>query len=207
MTAMEDMQVHEPGSGGGTTLRLFTALHVPNAQAEQLFDVADAMSATFEAGRALDPSTMHLTWTFLGDVAEEYVPVLAQALDAAAVDVPGPTLCTTSTYDSFGRGRVLGAEVEVELLAMLDAVRDRFLDAAAPYAPQLDRRAWRPHVSLLRAARNTVLPEAMFVKSALPATVQWVSSDLRLYASLPSPVGTQHRVLHAVPLGAPVQAR
>jgi 2'-5' RNA ligase len=207
MTAMEDMQVHEPGSGGGTTLRLFTALHVPNAQADQLYDVADAMSATFETGRALAPSTMHLTWAFLGDVREEYVPVIAQALDAAAMDVPGPTLCTASTYDSFGRGRVLGAEVQVELLAMLDAARDRFLDAAAPYAPRLDHRAWRPHVSLLRAPRDTVLPEAMFAKSALPAPVQWVASDLRLYASLPSPVGTQHRLLHAVPLGVPVEAR
>jgi 2'-5' RNA ligase len=203
---MERLTVHEAGTGGGTTLRLFTALHVPNAQAEQLFDVADAMSATFEAGRALDSSTMHLTWAFLGDVAEEYVPVVAQALDAAAIDVPGPTLCTASTYDSFGRGRVLGAEVEVELLAMLDAVRDRFLDSVAPYAPQLDRRAWRPHVSILRASRNETLPEAMFARSALPSPVQWVSSDLRLYASLPSPVGTQHRMLHAVPLGAPVQA-
>lgn len=193
-------------SGGGTGLRLFAALHVPNAQAEQLADLADALATTFEAGRPTDPATMHLTWAFLGRVAEEYVPVVARSLEAAAFEVPGPTLCTVAGCSAFGRGRVLAAEVELELLATLDAARDHFLESTKPYAPDADRRPWHPHVTILRSTRGAVLPAAMFQPAAATMPLSWVAPELRLYASLPGPAGAQHRVLHAVPFGVPVSA-
>jgi 2'-5' RNA ligase len=149
---------------------------------------------------------MHLTWAYLGRVAEEHLPLVARTLDDAAAEVPGATGCRVQGCAPFGHGRALGAEVDVELLASLDATRDHFLDAAAPYAPELDRRAWRPHVTILRSRDRESLPSTLFADASLPAPVSWIATELRLYASLPGPAGSQHRVLHAAPLGVPTRA-
>lgn len=144
---------------------------------------------------------MHVTWSFLGDVAEEYVPAVATALGSAAHEMHGPVRCTTGAVESFGGGRVLAATVDVDLLAVLDAVRDRFQLAVAAYAPQLDRRPWHPHVSIVRAPNRSI--DALGPLPPLSAS-SWVAGELQLYASLPGPDGRQHRLLHAVPMGEPV---
>ena len=51
------------------------------------------------------------------------------------------------TYNVYQLLSELGADVEVELLALLDPARDAFIDAVAPYAPDADR-----HRSDLRAS-------------------------------------------------------
>jgi 2'-5' RNA ligase len=197
--------VTRAASGGGVGLRLFAAMHVPMAHAQQLADHADVLSATFDVGRACDPATMHLTWAFLGRVAEEHVPAIASALDQAAESVIGPTSCRVEGCGAFGRHRALAAEVDVELLAMLDSARDQFLGATAPYAPEMDHRPWRPHVTILRSRGHEQLPAALLADCSLPAPISWIASELRLYASLPGPAGSQHRVLHAAPLGVPAR--
>lgn len=201
---MDQLSVHERPTGGGTRLRLFTALAIPNDTTGVLADYAEAMAGRVEGARAVAKEGMHTTWAFLGNVAEEYVPAVARALDVAAGSVPGPTLCTVAGIAPFGRNRALGVEVDVELLALLDSARDRFLEAVIAYAPDADRRAWRPHVTILRARHGAALPNALIEAPPAPPAVSWVVPELRLYASLPGPAGHQHKVLHAVPFGAPV---
>lgn len=202
MGPIDELTVHEAASGGGARLRLFAAMPVPADIAERLADHGDALVAALDAGRTSDPATMHVTWAFLGSVAEDYVPAVARVLDAAAAEVPGPTMCSFGPVASFGRGRALAVEVDVELLAPLDAARDHFLATVAPYAPQLDRRAWRPHVTFLRS-RKQPLPSG---RVALPPpAASWVVPELRLYASLPGPDEHQHRIVHAVPFGIGVR--
>lgn len=193
-------------TGGGAGLRLFAALQLPHEHAERLADHAEAIASSIGMGRPTDAATMHLTWAFLGTVAEDYVPAVANALDAAAGEVPGPTLCTTTTASRLARGRVLAVDVDVELFASLGGARDRFLDTVATYAPALDRRPWRPHVTILRAPRDGQLPAELELAPA-PPPARWVAPDLCLYASLPGPAGNQHRLLHAVPFGVPVTSR
>lgn len=203
---MEDsgpFAMRHAATGGGAGLRLFAALHVPAAHAALLADHADALAGSIEVGRVSLPATTHLTWAFLGTVTEDYVPVVASALDTAACEVPGATMCTVGTLSVLGCGHALAVDVDVELLAPLDAARDRFLRAIAPYAPQVDQRAWRPHVTILRV-RDGQLPTTQLGTVPQPAPTSWIASELCLYASLPGPVGRQHRVLHSVPFGASV---
>lgn len=188
-------------------LRLFAALNVPMEHAERLADHADGIASELGAGRAVDATTMHVTWAFLGAVAEEYVPAVAKALDSAASEVPGATLCTSSSLASFGSGRVLAVDVEVELYASLGAARDHFLESATPYAPHADRRAWRPHVTILRTGHGSRLRRSEVAGAAHPAPASWVAPELRLYASLPGPAGNQHRLLHAAAFGSPIGSR
>ena len=199
------MQQHSTKvSGGGVALRLYAALAVTDDAAAQLHDWAETVAAGRDDLRVGDRDDLHVTFAFLGDVVEEYVPVVAAALDAAAFSIPGPTAAIVDGVDRFGSGRVLGVDVELELHAMLDVARDRFLDALLPYAPHADRRAWRPHASLVRTRGDAQLPTHEALAAHPLGRVDWVIPDLRLYASLPGPDGTLHRQLHAVPLGEPV---
>ncbi|MCW2923212.1 MAG: 2,3-cyclic phosphodiesterase [Thermoleophilia bacterium] len=191
-------------SGGGVTLRLFAALRVPVEPAAIIADVADALASRTEGARPVDQRHLHVTWAFLGDVAEEVVPAVASAFEAAAFDVPGPTQCAVTRVVPMAERRVLALEVELDLLATLDAARDRFLDAVAPYAPDLDERGWRPHVSIVRSTDGRPLPADLFGGSYPAPAARWVVPELGLFASLPGPSGHQHRALHAVPFGVPV---
>lgn len=194
----------ETASGGGVALRLFTALHVPSDEATRLADVAEAIATRTSGARPVQAGELHVTYAFLGDVAEEYVPAVAGALDAAAFAVPGPTSCTLGQPALLGNGRALTLDVALDLHAVLDAARDTFVDAVQAYAPDVDRRPWRPHVTLLRTRSAGSMDRAVDeLRDAVP-TSTWVSPELRLYASLPGLTGRIHKVLHAVPFGTPV---
>jgi RNA 2',3'-cyclic 3'-phosphodiesterase len=188
-------------SGGGVSLRLFCALPVPQEHARTLASHADLLAADepdLHPGVAED---LHVTFAFLGEVSEEYVPAIADALDAAAYSIPGPTGCAVRGVDAYGAGRVLAVDVDLELHSLLDRARDQLLDAVRAYAPALDQRPWRPHLSLLRATRGAQLP---FVDARVQhqlARLRWVAGELRLFASLPGPTGPTYRQLHVVPFG------
>lgn len=191
-------------SGGGIELRLFAALHVPHEHASVLADIGEALAGCTNGARAIPAEQLHVTWAFLGDVAEEYVPAVASALDGAAFAVPGPTSCSLGEPTVLGGGRALTLEVLPDLLAVLDAARDSFVNAVQSYAPHVDRRPWRPHVTLLRTRSQRSMARAIDQLRSLAPTATWVSPELRLYASLPGPTGHLHRLLHAVPFGTAV---
>lgn len=197
-------------SGGGVTLRLFAALRIGASAATELHAWAhDALRSAGVPERdatLVDPTQYHVTWAFLGDVVEEHVPAVARAIERAASEVPGPTSCRVVGAGQYGSGRVLGADVDVELLPLLDAARDHLLDTIHPYAPAADERSWRPHVTLIRARGGTRLPDRLLTEPTPPAAA-WIAPELRLLASLPAPGGRAHRVLHAVPFGTTVPAR
>jgi 2'-5' RNA ligase len=193
------------GSGGGVSLRLFAALALPQDTAAEIAQVAAGIAERGEAAHAVDARSLHVTLAFLGTVPEDYVPAVAAALDSAAFAIPGPTACSLRGLGAFGRGgSVLGADVELELLTLLDSSRDAFVEAVSPYAPDVDRRPWHPHLALVRAARGSAVPVPTADEVRMLATPTWIAGDLRLYASLPMPGGgTTYRELHAVPLGEP----
>lgn len=201
---MED-ETRETASGGGVELRLFAALHVPRERAAALADIGEALAERTNGATAVPVDQLHVTWSFLGDVAEEYVPAVASALDGAAFAVPGPTACALGEPTLLGNGRALTLEVSLELLAVLGAARDSFVNAVQAYAPNVDRRPWHPHVTLLRTRSEQSMTRAIDELRSISPTASWISPELRLYASLPGPTGHLHKLLHAVPFGTPVR--
>jgi 2'-5' RNA ligase len=194
----------EQRSGGGVTLRLFAALALPMESAAQLAEHAELIADRSPAAVAIEAPELHVTFAFLGDVPEEYLPALAGTIDAAAREVPGPTGCVVHGLSAYGNGRILAADVDIELLAAISSTRDRFLDAVMPYAIDVDRRGWQPHVSLLRTSAGVPLPPITQDDVVATSGVSWVASELRLYASVPGPLGALHRQIHAVPFGESV---
>lgn len=197
----------ELGTGGGATLRLFAAMHVATVASEQLVTHAERLAAGDPTLRPVTVDDLHMTFAWLGDVAEEYVPTIANALDAAADAIPGATGCCVAEVATLADDGVHAAVIDVELLAAVDAARDAFIEAVTPYAPRVDRRAWYPHVTLLRTQGNTKLPARLVDEPPMPPAATWVARELTLHASLPAPVGRQYRLMHATLLGdqAPAQ--
>jgi 2'-5' RNA ligase len=124
-------------------------------------DVQRAVWEAFAPLRARDlpvkwvpPEGVHLTLKFLGDVAEERREELIVALKSA-VDGTHPIALAVKgagAFPDFDRPRVFWAGVEsdpaLELLA--DGVERRF----APLGFPSEARAFRPHLTIGRAARN-----------------------------------------------------
>lgn len=195
---VEDVARHESASEGAR-LRLFATLELPREAAGQLAACSEAMVPADGGARPLAAEAMHLTFAFLGDVDAADVAAVARHLDEAARAIPGPALCTTDALASLGGGRVVGVGIHLDLLPVVDAARDGFLRAVHGCAPDADRRAWLPHVTLLRL-RDRGGPGLLQVLPSCPG-VAWVARDLQLVASLPAPGGRQYRVLHAASLG------
>lgn len=185
------------GTGGGVLLRLFATMHVTGDAARAFADVGMQCYRSMPTLRPVLDDDVHMTFAWLGDVPEEYVPAIAAALDDAATASPGASGCTVSGVSAMGGGRALAAMVDVELIAALDAARDQFLAAVAAYAPGADRRPWRPHVTVARSASSGAT-EALIERAP---SVSWVARELTLRASLPAPIGRQYRELHTTLLG------
>jgi RNA 2',3'-cyclic 3'-phosphodiesterase len=136
------------------------------------------------------PEGIHLTLKFLGDVEDTSEAELRAALGSAAG--AGEPRGITLQVDGFGafpdarRARVIWAGVTPE--PALELLQHRVEQAFAPLGFPTEARAFRPHVTLGRAARDArprdlaalepALDSATFTATALVATVDLMQSTL-----------------------------
>lgn len=143
-------------------------------------------------GRVMRSETLHNTLAFIGAVEQARL----EALQLAAQEVAGKRfeLCFDAAH-YWGHNHIVYAapsRVPQQLAQLVDALGQR-LDA---HRFEFDRRAYRPHVTLLRKARWTDAP--------LPAMqpVRWQIGDFALVQSAPREGLTDYRVLARFPLSA-----
>jgi 2'-5' RNA ligase len=138
--------------------RLYFALW-PHDALRTALSVATARAVREAGGRAVPPENLHVTLAFLGSVPEHR----ATAAQAAAHSVTvGPGVQAFDRIAQWGRGGplVLAATRVEPALARLQAALENAL-LAADF--RLDRREFRPHVTLARrptARRPAAPPEA-----------------------------------------------
>ncbi|MBI2285904.1 MAG: RNA 2',3'-cyclic phosphodiesterase [Nitrosomonadales bacterium] len=171
------------------TARVFFALWPAATESAQLA-AWQAPLKRLCGGRAMRGETLHNTLAFIGDV-ELYA---LEALQLAAQEVSGEgfELCFNDAR-YWGHNHIVYAaphHVPRQLVNLADALGQR-LDA---HRFQFDRRAYKPHVTLLRNARWSDTP--------LPAMqpVCWQVGDFALMQSVPQDGLTDYRVLARFPL-------
>ncbi|SCL37338.1 2'-5' RNA ligase [Micromonospora pallida] len=139
-------------------MRLFVAIHPPP---EALADLA-AQVARLRIGlaatagtnvRLADPANAHVTLAFLGEVEDDRLAAVEDALGRAvgSCQGPEPPRLRLGRGGQFGRGRstVLWVDVlgEVERLRTLaERIRDELRAAGLPH----DDRPFRPHLTIAR---------------------------------------------------------
>ena len=152
--------------------RLFFGLSVPAPLRSALARVAEELRA--QAGptaRATAQAQLHLTLAFLGDIRGD--EVLARALDAGGrVHASGFTLALDQAA-GFGPTWFLAPTVSPPELLALQAALAREL-AQAGFA--LERRAFHPHLSVVRRAAHPLPHTAA-------APIAWPVADFVLFES------------------------
>lgn len=154
-------------------MRLFFALW-PDPRVRDALDAAAGKLHALHGGRRTRADTLHLTLVFIGELAAERLPeVLAAAGEVAARRFE---MCFDRP-DCWRHNRIahLGCvNVPSELLDLVDALETRLNAAAIAF----DRRAYVPHVTLLRKADCT--PQ---MTNPAPAPIRWPARDFVLVRS------------------------
>lgn len=178
--------------------RLFVALPIPD-------DVADSLS-TMQGGvpdaNWVPSENFHITLAFIGEVDGG----MAQDIDAALATIDGPILdIELAGVDHFvdrRQPKALYAAVTRE--ERLSRLRQRVVKALRGEGVKLDRRKFRPHVTLARFNRRAEIGHhlAQFVAShSLFRAGPFEIENFRLYSSITRPDGALYDVEAEYPLG------
>lgn len=190
----EDEGAGSAGAAADAKLRVFFALW-PDVVAARALDAQAAILQAACGGRRMRRDSLHLTLSFVGEVARPQVTEL-RAL-AARVRVP-PFEFALERCGSWQGNRIVWL-APARRIVQLDALADA-LEAGlrgAGFAP--DARAFRPHVTVLRNAHAA--------PPGLPAAaLRWRAADFCLLASTRTQSGARYRVLGRWPLTAAAAA-
>jgi RNA 2',3'-cyclic 3'-phosphodiesterase len=186
--------------------RLFAALDPPGAVREQLALWARTVAREGPAGapalRVLDPSSLHLTLLFLGELPPDEIPALGDALAEAAEDALACELeLGAPVWLPPRRPRALAVEVRDrsgELEPLQRSVAATLGAAAGVQAP----RRFRAHITVARV-RGGPAPGAGAGSGPLPPTPQagFTAREVVLYRSFLEPRAARYERVASVPLG------
>lgn len=179
-------------------MRLFVAVLPPAA-------ILDTLDVFVEPRREADANLRwaarehwHLTLAFFGDLPEEAIEPVQEALDAVSGSPFALTLDGSGTFPNPSEARVLfravttGAE---ELRALSRRVRT----AADRVGVPSDNAKHRGHLTLARTRRPAPLARWLTIVDSFPAQTFTVTSFALIHSELHH-AGPVHRVLHTVEL-------
>jgi 2'-5' RNA ligase len=170
-------------------VRLFVALNLPAAVRETLWAATARLRALDLPVKWIRGDGIHLTLKFLGDVADEQEPELRAALARAAAGTRTLSLALGGfgVFPDFRRPHVVWVGIAPE--PGLEILQHRVEQEFAPLGFPTEGRAFRPHVTLGRAARDARpvalagLEEALgrleFTETALVGALDLMESTLQ----------------------------
>jgi 2'-5' RNA ligase len=182
--------VNLPASvAGSERLRLFCALRLPDAALDTL---ADWQAAELRGGRVVPRDHLHLTLAFLGHRPTGELGEIAAALRESAAAADPIRLLPDRYRETRSVGMLVLKDLAGSATRLAEALFAR-LEALGVY--ERERRAWLPHVTVLRFRRPPRL------KPPLPGLGEVVPSDAAVYLSQLGPKGAQYFVVESFVLG------
>jgi len=134
-------------------VRVFVAVE-PGAELLQKFgDLLGRLSPKAPSAKWVDPEGLHITLAFLGDIAEERVPLVIAAAESAAA-LHRPLTLQIAKGGTFGAGRRprvlwLGVGGEVDELSGVRRDLEQALAMSTGYVPEEGR--FEPHLTIARS--------------------------------------------------------
>lgn len=173
-------------------MRTFVAVFPPPDIREALFRAARDLPAS-KAFRLIGPEKLHLTLKFLGNVAEDDLSRVAQALEPLR-GRHEPFEVSTSGFGGFPserKARILWAGVG-EGSGPLRAVAQSVDDLLEGAGFEIERRPYVPHLTLGRARGQGAKLDAA---SVYPPALRFSVSGVDLVESVPGKGGVTYSVL------------
>ncbi|QEW18940.1 2'-5'-RNA ligase [Marinibacterium anthonyi] len=182
-------------------MRAFVAVDLP----EDLMEALERLQSDLRTGRIVAPDNLHLTLAFLGDAGDDALELLHD--DLTTLHRIPVTLRITG-LDIFGSAtapRLVVAMVD-DTPALTD-LHHRITRVARAAGLDLDRRRFRPHVTLARfgkTARADPQALARFLADHGGFTTPAIAArSMGLYASTLTPHGAEYEALATYPLAHP----
>ena len=137
------------------TVRTFIAIELPEEVREYLSRCQERLKGAGVNVKWTRPEQIHLTLAFLGNVADDELDALSEAVrEAASVFGPLRLRATgTGQFPPGGRPRVLWVGVRAEA-GDLEGLQQAVAGAAAPFAEKQEHRAYHPHLTLGRVRQG-----------------------------------------------------
>lgn len=180
-------------------MRLFVALNLPEAVRTALWEAAGRLRATDLPVKWVAPEGLHVTLKFLGEVPPEREPELVSALARARVGARPLPLAVNGfgAFPDARHPRVVWAGVTPD--PALELLQHGVEREFAPLGFPTEGRAFRPHVTLGRAARETRARDFLGLGAALDTLAfeaNVVISTVDLMRSTPQSGGAVYHPIH-----------
>jgi 2'-5' RNA ligase len=178
-------------------VRLFVAVWPDDETRRRLAGLELELGRT-KGLRFVGPERWHVTLRFLGEVAEDAVGPLADALVSAAAAFAGPLECRLGP----GTGWFTGVRVLHLPAAGLDGLAAAVRAATLPIVgePAEPEPAFNGHLTLARSKGRRLGVAALGEMANIPFEAAFPVTDVDLVSSQPSPAGHRYTTVVRAPL-------
>ena len=180
-------------------MRLFTAIDLDDAARDAVARLQRRLSERPSGDRSLkwvDPSRMHLTLVFLGEVADARVPAIVESL-SPPIDVPRFAIAFQGlgVFPPRGAPRVLWLGV-AQGAAALAAVQGHVVKRLESLGVALEDRPFHPHLTLARWRDSRPSDRTRALAAGINEPIAPLGVDsIALYQSRLSSAGSTYTVL------------
>lgn len=183
-------------------MRLFAAVPVPAPAREEIERLLGAFRRTDWPVRWVSDEVVHITLKFFGEVPDERLDVIAEALRLAAAG-SSPLMLQLGRVGAFPterRPRILLAAVEPN--AEFTALHERVENACDAIGFAREGAPFQPHVTLGRLREGQRLPsDALRGDVAAMARRTFVADRVGLFESVLTPDGPHYTARETIVLG------
>ena len=184
-------------------IRAFIAITPPTTLQQTVADVRQVFQRLSPPWRWVTPDHIHLTLRFLGDVPDESVPSLLQAMAQAAQDQPAFPLRAQALgcFPHPARPRVLWVGLD-DPSQSLGRLNERLMAALTPLGFPPEDRPFHPHLTLARAQSRTPPNRLLPVLQTYQGRDfgEFLVTQFHLVRSQLQRGGARHTILHSVTL-------
>ena len=184
-------------------MRLFAAVPLAEPARSEVARLLHSLREESWPVRWVSDELIHITLKFFGEVPDDRLDVIAEALRLASAGAHGMTLTLggIGAFPTERRPRVLWAGIGAH--AGLAALRERIENAADAIGFAREGVPFEPHVTLGRVREGERLPAgALTAPAAELRPLAFRADRLALYESVLTPAGPRYHARELVELGA-----
>lgn len=181
-------------------LRLFTAIRIGSEAEKGIRHIQEALRPIVKAKRWQPTENIHLTLQFLGDVAEDRLHDVSQAMEQALVGQPAFSLQTgaVGAFPNLSRPRVLWVGVQGQTME-LETMQGRLAQALSVVGYKEDK-PYKAHITLAREVEGKL--DVQRLQQAMGENgYSWDVESVYLFQSELRREGAVHTVLREFELG------